>query len=251
MAGDQHFDGRRRPDQPLRGIRRGRPRRRAREVRSAQPAGTAAGKRGKPSGRALPGATSRQATGTPWRRSWPTTFPATIAVGWWARESDMVETPRSRTCGRSPTCRIHERDVDRHRDPRGAPCPHACPLLGPRSRARGISSESCSASVEINADERIVGGRLVRPRRLRRRHRGARRPVPRRRSGRPRAHVVGHRGCFRRAQPARTPSDDTGLGEHRPPPGGSVRAGEVDRIHPCRVGPRRQTSASTSRPCIG
>ena len=26
--------------------------------------------------------TSRPATGTPWRRSWPTTFPMTIAVGW-------------------------------------------------------------------------------------------------------------------------------------------------------------------------
>ena len=26
--------------------------------------------------------TSRPATGTPWRRSWPTTFRATIAVGW-------------------------------------------------------------------------------------------------------------------------------------------------------------------------
>ena len=46
-------DGRRRPDQPLRAIRRGRPRRRAREVRRAQSAGAAAGKRGKPSGRAL------------------------------------------------------------------------------------------------------------------------------------------------------------------------------------------------------
>ena len=82
--------------------------------------------------------TSRQATGTPWRRCWPTTFPVTIAVGWWARESDMVEMPKSRTCGRSPT-RDHERDVDRHSDPRGAPCPHPCPLLVPRSRARGIS----------------------------------------------------------------------------------------------------------------
>ena len=26
--------------------------------------------------------TSRPATGTPWRRSWPTTIPMTIAVGW-------------------------------------------------------------------------------------------------------------------------------------------------------------------------
>ena len=32
--------------------------------------------------RALSGRTSRPATGTPWRRYWPTTFPPTIAVGW-------------------------------------------------------------------------------------------------------------------------------------------------------------------------
>ena len=42
--------GRRRSDQPLRDLRRGRPRRRARAVRRAKPAGTAAGERGKPSG---------------------------------------------------------------------------------------------------------------------------------------------------------------------------------------------------------
>ncbi len=34
----------------------------------------------------------------------PTIFTRTIAAGWWAREYDMVETPRSQTCGRSPTC---------------------------------------------------------------------------------------------------------------------------------------------------
>ena len=62
------------------------------------------------------------------------------------------------------------------------------------------------------------GDRHLRPRRLRRRHRGTRRPLPRRRSGRPRAHVVGHHAGLRRAQPARTSPDDTRLGEHRPPP---------------------------------
>ena len=30
----------------------------------------------------------------------------------------------------------HECDVDRHCDPRGAPCPRRAPLLGPRSRTR-------------------------------------------------------------------------------------------------------------------
>ena len=60
--------GRRRHGQPLRTLRRGRPRRRAREIRSAQPAGTAAGKRGKPSVRAHLWRTSQPATGTRWRR---------------------------------------------------------------------------------------------------------------------------------------------------------------------------------------
>ncbi len=69
------------------------------------------------------------------------------------------------------------------------------------------------------------GGCRVRPRRHRRRLRRARCPVPRRRSGRPRAHVVGHCGWLRRAQPARAPADDAGLGEHRPPTRDNVRAG--------------------------
>ena len=42
---DRSSDGRRRPDQPLRAIRRDRPRRRARSVRRAQSAGASAGKR--------------------------------------------------------------------------------------------------------------------------------------------------------------------------------------------------------------
>ena len=46
---DRPSDGRRRPDQPQRALRRGRPRRRTREIRRTQPAGAAAGKRGKPS----------------------------------------------------------------------------------------------------------------------------------------------------------------------------------------------------------
>ena len=46
---------------------------------------------------------SRRAIGTPWQRSWPMASPMTIAVGWWMRESDMVETPRSQTCVPSPS----------------------------------------------------------------------------------------------------------------------------------------------------
>ena len=111
----------------------------------------------------------------------------------------------------------HELDVDRHRDPRGAPRPHARPLLGPRSRARGISQRGCSASVEIDADERLVA-ESVRPRRHRRRLRGTRRPIPRRRSGRPRAHVVGHRtGYMPRSTESETSPMTPDCFDDRPP----------------------------------
>ena len=63
---------------------------------------------------------------------------------------------------------------------------------------------------EIDADNRIVAARRVRSRRHRRRLRRARRPVPRRRSGRVHAHMVGHHreayAAFnRRELPATTP----------------------------------------------
>ena len=58
------------------------------------------------------------------------------------------------------------------------------------------------------------GDRHVRPRRLRRRHRRARCPLPHRRSGRPRAHVVGRRSCLCRFQSARPPREYARLGEH-------------------------------------
>ena len=73
--------------------------------------------------------------------------------------------------------------------------------------------------VEIDADDRIAAVRRVRPRRFRRRLRGARRAISRRRSGRPRAHVVGRRAGLRRVNrhelPATTPDC-----EHRPPASG-------------------------------
>ena len=100
-----------------------------------------------------------------------------------------------------------------------------------------------------------AGGRCLDVVRLlrinRRRLRGARRPVPRRRGGRTRAHVVGHRTGLRSAQPARAPGDDAGLGERRPPARDRFRAWRPDRILPCHVGSRRRTSAPTSRLCIG
>ena len=46
-----------------------------------QPASAAAGKRGKPSGRALPGVLRGPRLGRHGGDCWPTTFPATIAVG--------------------------------------------------------------------------------------------------------------------------------------------------------------------------
>ena len=67
------------------------------------------------------------------------------------------------------------------------------------------STSSCSRSSRSTPTDRIVGRSYVRPRRSRRRHRGARRPVPRRRGGSPRTHLVGHRGGLRRIQPARAP----------------------------------------------
>ena len=149
------LDGRRRHGQPQRGIRRGRPRRRHREVRSAQPAGTAAGKRGKPSVRAHLAYFAARDWDAMAEIAGRRLLQRRSPSGGGCRESDMVETPRSQTCGRSPTCRTHERDVDRHCDPRASASSSCVSLLGPRSRARGIPTEVLSI-VEIDADERIV-----------------------------------------------------------------------------------------------
>ena len=104
MAGDRHLHGRRRPDQPLRDVRRGRPRRRARAIRRA----AATQRRGWK---------TRQAKSTERfqacfaARDWDALaeitgrrrFASTIAVGGGARGSDTVGTPTSRTCGQSPS----------------------------------------------------------------------------------------------------------------------------------------------------
>ena len=138
-------DGRRRPDQPLRALRRGRPRRRAREVRRTQPAGAA-----------LENAASQV-----YERFW--TLLRGPRLGRDGRDAGRRHFHRRSSSGGErgrPTrsgCRDrehagrrrrrgHEHDVDRHRDPRGAPRPQSCPLLGPRPAARGVPHRACSAS---------------------------------------------------------------------------------------------------------
>ena len=215
----------------------------------AQPAGTAAGERGKPSARALPGALRGPRLGRHGRDAGRRLLQRRSPAG-----SERGNPTRSR-------CRDREHAGDRRSS-------------ASRSRRRASLRPAASASSSVVPASRAVtsgrgvphrrprhrrdrrrradrGGRRVRPRRHRRRHRGTRRPIPRRRSGRPRAHVVGDHAGLRRAQSARASPDDTGLGEHRPPARDSVRARRPDRIHPCRMGPRARPRASTSRPCIG
>ena len=223
VAGYQPSDGRRRHDQPLRDLRRGRPRRRAREVRSAQPAGTAAGKRGKPSVPSASWRTSRPATGMRMAKILADDISAddrrrVVNAGIRHGRDAEIAKPAG---GRRP--RDHEHDVRRHRDPWRAPRPQSCRSSGRDQRPEAFHTEVLGV-VEIDADNGSRH-RRVRPRRLRRRHRGTRRPIPRRRSGRPRAHMVGHRrrayaALNRRELPATTPD----CGEHRPPARGSVRA---------------------------
>ncbi len=178
---------------------------------------------------------SRPATGTRWRRYWPTTFridDRRRVVNAGVRRGRDAEIANMRAIA---DLGVTRRDVDRHRDPRRAPRPHRVRFSGRDQRPEAFHTEVLGI-VEIDADEPDRGTRRVRPRRHRRRLRGTRRPVPRRRSRRPRAHVVGHRAGLRRAQPARTPCDDAGLGEHRPPASDNVRARRHDRIHPRHVG---------------
>ena len=242
------YDGRRRPDQPQRDLRRGRHRRRDRPVRGTQPHDAAAGKRGKPSRRTLLGYFAA--------RDWDAM--AEILA-------DDISHRRSPSGGerRGPArsgCRdrkhagrrrrrSREHDVDRHRDPRRAPRPHSCPFVGPRLRPEEFQIEMLGI-VEIDADERIAAVVLFDARRLRRRLRGTRRPIPRRRSGRPRAHLVGHCGSLRRAQPARIPATtpDSVYIDHRPLV--AIESGDL-AAYLVPHGTSRRTSTSTSRRCIG
>ena len=78
---------------PLRTVRRGRPRRRDRASSNSSAGRRRGWKTRQAKWLSASRRTSRLATGTPSRKSWPTTFPRTIAVGWWARDSDMVAMP--------------------------------------------------------------------------------------------------------------------------------------------------------------
>ena len=68
--------------------------------------------------------------------------------------------------------------------------------------------------VETTADRPDPGTHRLRTRRYRRRHRRTRCPLPRRRSGRPRVHVVGNRGNLRLGQPARASRTDARLHDY-------------------------------------
>ena len=209
VAGCQPSCGRRRNDHPLRAIRRGRPRRRAREVRSAHPAGAATGKRGKPGERALPRALRGRRLGCAW--------PQLLADDYYSDDRRRVVERRFR----------HGRDAEIE-NMRALADVGLTSLRSTAIAARGerliltriafLGDEQPEAFriellsiIEINADEPDRGGRHVRPRRLRCRHRRARRPIPRRRSGRLRAHMVGDRRRYAALNRHEIPSTTTDL----------------------------------------
>ena len=218
VAGDHHLDRRRRPDQPLRAVRRGRPRRRARKIRRAQSTDAATGKRGKPSGRALRAYFAA--------RDWDAMAEMLAddisiddrrrVVNAGIRHGRDAEIANMRAVAEIG---VQDHDIVSHCDPRGAPRPQPYPLLRPQTSGPRRSTPRCSASSRSTPTP-DRGARRVRPRRHRRCLRGTRRPIPRRRSGRPRADVVGHRtrltprstdANFRRQRRTGSP--------RRPPPG--------------------------------
>ena len=77
-------------------------------------------------------------------------------------------------------------------------------------------------SVMEVGEDNLMRDHQLRPRGHRRRLRGTRRPVSRRGSGCPLAHVGSYRASLCRTQSRRPPCDDVGLREHRPPPRDSV-----------------------------
>ena len=111
-----------------------------------------------------------------------------------------------------------EHDVDGHCDPRAsASSLSRVRFSGPRPAARASSTPRCSASSRSTPTSGSRRTCHVRPRRHRRCLRGARCPLPRRRSCRPRAYVVGHRsGPTPQLNRHELPGDHAGLGHDRP-----------------------------------
>ena len=239
----------------MRGIRRGRPRRRAREVRRAAADRHRVWK-------------TRQAKwlSASWRtiaaRDWDAMAEILAddfssddrrrVVGAGVRHGRDAEIANMRAIAESVD---RERDVDRHGDPRGAPCPLRGRFSGRDQGPEAFVTEVLGI-VEINADERIVAVVMFDPddidaafaeldarylageaARTRTRGRSSRR--------------------LRRAQPARAPAINTGLGEHRPPVTGNVRGGRIERKPPCCLGPHAgpqgpyRGCASAERPGSG
>ena len=101
--------------------------------------------------------------------------------------------------------------------------------------ARCVLRRGCSASLEIDADNRIVAERRVRPddidaaiEELDARYLAGEAAAY--------AHTWSVIAGLRRVQPTRTPSDDGGLGQYRPPSGHAFAPGDADRIHSCDRG---------------
>ena len=120
--------------QPLRIIRRGRPRRRDREVRSAQPAGAATGEHGVARIRNANGRILRPGTGMPW--------PKLVADNYSGIDHRRVVRAENQH-GRDAVIkdlqvgrrrRLHDIDGERHGDPRRASRPRTCSRLRPRSQ---------------------------------------------------------------------------------------------------------------------
>ena len=121
--------------------------------------------------------------------------------------------------------------------------------LGPTISGPRRFTPRCSASLRSTPTNRIVAARRIRPRRHRRCHRGTRRPLPRRRSGRP-THTLGRSSCkayaaFNRHE---LPADDGGLGRHRPPRCAHVRLGDLTAyFRACGISPRQHQDVHRGR----
>ena len=169
-----------------------------------------------------PDASSRRATGTRWRRCWPTTSSVDDR-----RHVVTPASPRSRSRDRGRASnrrpRGHDNDSDRHCDPRRAPRPHACSRFRAATDLSRFNVEILNV-VEIDADERIAAVVVFDPDDS----------TPPSRSSTPatspakppptRTHGRSSRGPTPRLNRREIPANDAGLGEHRPPARSSVRA---------------------------